>query len=157
MIIFYKGISVSILFFSKWFVLFSIWAAFEQFLWSSNSSFLWQTFLCCLFFYLRHCCLSNSYVFLLLIGKIILWFSHLIHLSLVQLLFHFFLWAMVCLFRNLKCQILLQHLLQYINKYLLSLHEQWSYLYPCSYVCILTIFWFYIIILKFAHYRFTQI
>ena len=37
---------------------------------------------------------------------------------------------MVCLIQNLKCQILFQHLLQYLCKYHLFLHEQQGCLYP---------------------------
>ena len=43
-------------------------------------------------------------------------FSHLIHRSLIQTLFLFFLRIMVCLIHNLKYQILFQHLLQCLRK-----------------------------------------
>ena len=52
--------------------------------------FLWYTFLCLLLFNLHHCWFLNSSVFVLLIQQILSRFFHLIHLSLVQLLFLFF-------------------------------------------------------------------
>ena len=86
-------LSISVLFFSKWFILFLVWAASKQFLKCWNLSFLFMTHFFVFFFvfYLHHCCLLDSYMLLLLIQKIIWWSFHLIHLSLVELPFQFLL------------------------------------------------------------------
>ena len=86
-------LSVSILFFSTWFNLFSVWAASKRFLnsWNLSLPFKKHFFVFFLVFYLHHCCLLNGCMFLLLIQKNLLWLFHLFLLSLVQLLFYFFL------------------------------------------------------------------
>ena len=104
--------------------LFSIWAASKQFSQFSNLCFLFIPFA----FLSSSCCYLNNYMFLLLIQQILSWFVHLIHLSLIQLLFHFS-FRQWCLIQNLKCQIFIQHLLQCLCKYHLFLHKQWSCLY----------------------------
>ena len=58
-----------------------------------------------------------------------------------------------CLFQHLKCQILFQHLLQYLCKYHRILHE--TFCIHITKFSIFDIFWFYIIIPKFIHYSFT--
>ena len=67
---------------------------------------------------------------LLLIQQTLSRFVRLIHLSLVKLLFYFFLLVMAYFIHNLKCQILSENFLQCLSKYHLFLHEQWSCLYP---------------------------
>ena len=50
---------------------------------------LWHTFLWPLLFCFYFCCLLNSYMFLVSMRQILSLFSHIIHLSLIQLLFYF--------------------------------------------------------------------
>ena len=68
-------------FFSSWFILFSSWVA-SKCLWSSSLSF---------YFDFHWCRPLNSYMFLVWMWKIQFLLSHLIHLSLIQLSFYFFL------------------------------------------------------------------
>ena len=90
----------------------------------------YNTLFCAFFFFILIFFLLNRYICLLLTQKIISWFIFPIHLELIQLHFYFFLQAMVCLIQNLKCQILFKHLLQYLYKYILFLHKQWSCIHP---------------------------
>ena len=53
--------------------------------------FLSNTLLRLLRLYIYHCCILNKYIFLILIQQILIWFVHLIYISLIQLLFLFFL------------------------------------------------------------------
>ena len=111
-------LSPSFLFFSKCFVLFSIWAASKQVLYLEFKFLFMTPFLVFFLFYLHRCCLLNIYMFLLLIQQILSWFVYLFQLSIVQLFSSFFLYAMI----------LFQHLLQCLCEYHLFLHEQWTYI-----------------------------
>ena len=85
-------ISTSISYFSKWFILLSIWDASKQFLQTWNLSFLFMAHFFVPFAFLSLSLnLLNSCMFLLLIQQILSWFFRLIHLSLIQLLFYLFL------------------------------------------------------------------
>ena len=111
-------LSTSVLFLSKYFILFSISAASNQFLQSCNLSFLFMTQ-----FFVPFACLPLSllsfkqlYVFALYPTNSFMICS-LIYLSLFQSLFYFFLQIMVYLFQYLKSQILFQRLPQYLCQY----------------------------------------
>ena len=72
----FKTIYVNFIFFLDGLIYFSSWVMSKQFYnLQFKVFFLWNTFLC--FFYLDGCCLLNSYMFLLLILKILSWFFHL--------------------------------------------------------------------------------
>ena len=118
------------------------------FLQSWNLTFLSMThFFVPFAFYFHHFRLLNSYMFLLLVQKIISLFVHLIHVALVQLLFYVFLLVMVCF--NILYNI-------FINIFCFSINNEAI----CTHItkfCIFTIFWFYIIMQNFTLYSFAQI
>ena len=93
---FLKAMCINFVFFSCWFILFLIWVAFNQSLYSSNLRFLSMTH-----FFVNFDFLSPSLLSL----------SHLIHLSLTQLHFCSFLLVMICLIFNFKYWLLLIFLL----------------------------------------------
>ena len=68
-------------------------------------------------------------------------FSHLIHLSLIQLLFYF---LMFCIIHNYQYQILLQDLLQSLSKCLLFLCILWG----CLYLYIMISLFLHILVLR---------
>ena len=70
------------------FTSFSSWFASKQCL---KNFVWWHTFLWLLLFCFHFCCLLNSYMFLISMRQTQSLFSHLIYLSLIQLLFYFFL------------------------------------------------------------------
>ena len=76
-----------------------------------------EHFLSFLHFCPCHCCLLNSYMFLLSMQQTLSMLFHLIRLSLIQLLFYFFLLVVVCPIHNSKYQILFQHLFKYLPKW----------------------------------------
>ena len=79
-------LSTSILFFSQWLILFSIWAASKHFtilMTIFKFSFYNTPFCVCCFFIFIIVVFLNSYLFFLSIQQIISWFVHLIYLSLV--------------------------------------------------------------------------
>ena len=92
-------LSISVLWFSRWLMLFSSWVAYKKLLLISNLSFLFMTHVFVPFAFLSSLpsSINSSYKFLLLMQQILSWFSDLIHLSLIQLLFYFFLSVMVYL------------------------------------------------------------
>ena len=138
------------LIFSTCLVLFSSWVAFKQVFQHVFQFyyFFYDTLFCafCLFIF-STISISNRR-FLLLIQQIPSLFFHLIHLSLIKLLFYFLFFTMVSLIHNLKYQtcfnnfynVFINVICFYVNNETVCTHITQSYFY--------TIFWFYAIIPK---------
>ena len=92
-------------------------------------------------FCFHHGHLLNIYMFVISIWRPLSLFPHLLHLSLIQLLFSFFLQVMVYLVLDLKYQIAFQHILQFLRKCLWFLCRLKSFMYSCR------IIWLFLLIL----------
>ena len=120
-------LSTSVLYFSKWFVLFSIWDASSLTL-KSKFSFYGKLFcaLCCFFFH--RCYLLNSCFFINPTNSFIIWQPNSSFINPVTFIFFPLGYGLP----NSKFEV--SNLSQHILQYLLFLYEQWSCLCPYNQV-----------------------